>query len=183
MSLPAAVRSRRGFTALLAAVVVVVLVGILLRGALAGSTSGSADPLIGRPAPALAGQTLSGQELRRHSWRGAVTVVNIWASWCGPCRDELPLIAAFAEQAPRGVRVVTIDTRDGPAAARSLLQEVGARGLLAVLDPDGRMAVDWGVTGVPETFLVDADGLIRARTRGGVTHEWLREQVSRWRPA
>jgi cytochrome c biogenesis protein CcmG/thiol:disulfide interchange protein DsbE len=177
-------RTRVRGVVVLGAAVLVVAALVLGRGALSGSAAGASFPLEGKPAPAVSGSTLAGDTVSREHWRGGVTVVNIWASWCGPCRQELPIIAAFARHAAGSrVRVLTIDTRDGPAAARSLLDEVGAKDLPVVQDPAGRLAVAWGVTGVPETFVVDHRGVIRALARGGVTRDWLEEQVSRWGPA
>ncbi len=176
-----AVRPRRALVVL--AVAVVVVAAVALGRSLSTGSSKPRDPLLNRPAPQLSGTTLTGKTFRHASWRDHVTIVNIWASWCGPCRDELPAIAAFVDRAGPHVDVVTINTRDGPVAARSLLEEVHATGLVAVEDPHGRMAVRWGATGVPETFVVDSDGVIRARARGGVTTSWLERQVDRWRGA
>lgn len=164
-------------------VVALVVVGLAVaaaRGTFAGAPADAPDPLVDQPAPAVSGPTLGGGRVQQASWSRGVTIVNIWASWCGPCRSELPVIAAFARDAGRGVRVLTIDTRDGPVAARSLLQEVDATDLPVVQDPNGRLAVDWGATGIPETFVVDATGTVRARSRGAVTLDWLQEQVRRW---
>ena len=166
---------------------VAAVVVLLVVADLAGAFRGRADQadgdapsaLLGEKAPTLAGTTIAG---KRYRWRpGKVTVVNIWASWCDPCRDEVPLIARFQRAwSSRGVRVVTIDTRDGIDLAREFLAKVGARHLLAVHDPDGRLAVSWGVTGVPETFVVDAHGVVRAHRIGEVDASWLTDEVSRW---
>ena len=143
--------------------------------------SDGSSPLVGAPAPALQGRTLAGEHFRLDHQPGRLTVVNIWASWCGPCRQELPLVADLADRwSDRDVRFVTVDTRDGPVAARSLLHEVGVRHLLTVLDPQGRIAVSWGATGVPETFVVDGNGTIRARQAGPVSADWLRGQLEHW---
>ena len=163
----------------------VLVVGVAVAGACGvfrGVPEHAPDPLVDEPAPAVSGTTLGGRRVELSSWSRGVTVVNIWASWCGPCRAELPEIAAFARRADDGVDVLTIDTRDGPAAARSLLAEVGASDLPVVQDPQGRLAVAWGATGVPETFVVDASGTVRARSRGAVTQGWLEDQVRRWAP-
>lgn len=169
------------------AVALVALVGtaLLLGSALAGSEgSTQANPLVGSKAPPLSGETLSGTTYTLHEKPHTLTLVNVWASWCGPCRDEVPLIADTARRwSDRGVRVVTVDTKDGPVAARTLLQEVHATDLLAVQDPHGRIAVAWGVTGVPETFVVDEHGVIRAHRAGPVTRPWLSEQLGRWAPS
>jgi cytochrome c biogenesis protein CcmG/thiol:disulfide interchange protein DsbE len=172
---------RRGI-AVATGVAVLAGLSLLLGSALTrpGSSS-SASPLVGRPAPVLAGRTLAGSDFRLDRRPGRLTLVNIWASWCGPCRDELPLLARFSRKwAPRGVRLVTVNTKDGPVAARSFLDEVHARDLLTVTDPHGQLAVAWGATGVPETFVVDGRGTVRARWKGPVTQSWLEQQVRRW---
>jgi cytochrome c biogenesis protein CcmG/thiol:disulfide interchange protein DsbE len=161
-------------------VAAVLVVGLAL--ALGGSpgTAGSRD-LLDRPAPALRGTTLAGSHFALRPADGHVTVVNIWAAWCAPCRSELPLLArAAADYRRHGVQVVTIDTRDGPVAARALLSDSKATSLVAVEDPHGRLAVGWGATGVPETVVVDGRGIVRARWLGAVSRHWLDTQVHRW---
>jgi cytochrome c biogenesis protein CcmG/thiol:disulfide interchange protein DsbE len=156
----------------------VVGLGIAL-GARDGAAAGRA--MLGAPAPALHGTTVTGADYRLHPAGGHLTLVNIWAAWCAPCRDEIPLLArAAADYHSRGVRVVTIDTRDGPVAARALLSDAHAQDLVAVKDPDGRLAVAWGATGVPETVVVDGHGIVRARRLGAVSRAWLDSQVRRW---
>lgn len=156
--------------------------GLVVLPLLLGLGRGSSEPvrsaLVGRAAPPLVGTTLDGAPFDLAQLDGHVVLVNIWASWCVPCGDELPLIVQAQERlAQAGLRVVTIDTRDGPVAARALLEEVGATALPAVTDPDGRLAVSWGAHGVPETFVVDADGVIRAFHPGPISAEWLRQYV------
>jgi len=177
MSRPRHLKLLVGLAAIVALLVAADLAGAL-RGRAADDDTGG--PLVGRDAPVLAGTTLSGRPFRWHS--GAVTVVNIWASWCGPCRDEVPLIADFARRwSSKGVRVVTVDSRDGVDPAREFLADKGARNLLALQDPHGRLAVSWGATGIPETFVVDRRGVIRAHRIGEVDAAWLTREVSRWR--
>lgn len=170
---------RARWLALAGLVVVLVVVGDRL-GALRGTDAGhpAQSPLVGTTAPTLAGGTVDGGHYRLRP--GRLTVVNIWASWCGPCRDEMPAVARFAREHP-GVRVVTIDTRDGIDPARRFLARMGARSLVAVRDPDGRRAVAWGATGVPETFVLDAHGVVRAHHAGPVDDGWLGQEVGRWR--
>lgn len=175
---PQARRLRR--LAIVALVPVLVLVGVLLVRANGQSASGSphgASPLIGHRAPALSGPTLSGG---KYTYRpGAVTVVNIWASWCAPCRSELPTLARLGRQwSGHGVELATIDTRDGAVLASRFLRQTGATGFTAVRDPNGGLAVAWGVTGVPETFVVDANGIVRAHWNGAVDAAWLSREVA-----
>lgn len=161
---------------------VLVAAGLVLGLALSLAAGPDAGPavMVGARAPALRGTTLAGAryELRPS---GHVTVVNIWAAWCAPCRQELPLVARAARAyRARGIQVVTVDTRDGPVAARALLDDTDARHLVVVSDPLGRLAVSWGATGVPETVVVDRRGIVRARYLGSVSRTWLDEQVRRW---
>jgi cytochrome c biogenesis protein CcmG/thiol:disulfide interchange protein DsbE len=130
-------------------------------------------------APALAGTTLTGERFDLAAARGDVVLVNVFASWCGPCRDELPLLVETARDwSPRGLRVVGLNLRDGPDAVRALLRQTRADALTVLPDPDGVRAVEWGVRGVPETFLVDRDGRVVAHRNGVVTRQWLRDELS-----
>ncbi|MEH0841990.1 redoxin family protein [Micromonospora sp. CPCC 205711] len=145
----------------------------------ATSTAGDIAAGTPVPAPALSGVTLDGGRFDLAAARGHVVLVNVFASWCGPCRDELPLLVdAERRWAPRGLRLVGLNIRDGTEAVRALLDETGATALTVLRDPDGTRAIGWGVRGVPETFLVDRDGGIIDRQRGVVTRQWLEQRVA-----
>lgn len=92
---------------------------------------------------------------------GQVTLVNVFASWCIPCREEAPQLAQLA-RAP-GVRLVGIVYKDKPDAARAFLQEYGNPFQRIGLDADGRAGIEWGISGVPETFVIDGHGIVRGR--------------------
>ncbi|MEV0157315.1 TlpA disulfide reductase family protein [Micromonospora sp. NPDC050686] len=146
-------------------------------GHLAGAGEVRQRPAV--PAPALVGTTLAGDRFDLAALRGRVVLVNVFASWCGPCRDELPLLVEAAGRwSPQGLAVVGLNLRDGPEAVRALLREADADGLTVLPDPDGTRAVDWGVRGVPETFVVDRAGRIVARQPGVVTAQWLQEHLA-----
>lgn len=133
----------------------------------------------GRPAPALSGATLDGGRFALADVRGQVVLVNVFASWCGPCRDELPLLVdAERTWSTRGLRLVGLNIRDGTDAVRALLDDTGATGLTVVPDPDGTRAVEWGVRGVPETFVVGRDGRLVDRRQGVVTRQWLEQRIT-----
>lgn len=117
----------------------------------------------GAPVPGLAGADL----------KGAVSVVNIFASWCGPCRQEHPLLEALADD-PR-IRVLGINYKDVPGNAVSFLDDLGNPYAAVGVDQRGRTAIDWGVYGVPETFLVDRDGVIREKIVGPLNRQNLSE--------
>jgi cytochrome c biogenesis protein CcmG/thiol:disulfide interchange protein DsbE len=134
--------------------------------------------LLDRPAPPLAGATLDGDRFDLGDHHGNVVLVNVWASWCGPCRQEYPVLEeADRELGARGLQIVGINTQDSDAEARAFLDELGGESYPSVVDPDGRIAVEWGTFGVPETFVVDRDGRLQAKVVGAVTREWIAANV------
>lgn len=132
-----------------------------------------------QPAPPLRGETLEGGSFDLANYQGQVRVVNVWASWCTACREEHPeLIAAARRLASYDVQFVGINFQDRREDALAMLDEMGDNPYPSVVDRKGRIAVDWGVFGVPETFLVDRNGRVRAKVVGAVTEEWLVEGVA-----
>ena len=126
--------------------------------------------LVGKPAPAFDLPPLGDHpSLKRADLDGEVTVVNIFASWCVPCRQEHPILTALAKD-PR-IRVVGINYKDQPGNARTFLADLGNPYAAIGVDERGRTAIDWGVYGVPETFLVGPDGVIRYKFIGPLTAE------------
>ncbi|KKB86260.1 hypothetical protein VW29_03245 [Devosia limi DSM 17137] len=109
------------------------------------------------------------------SLKGDVTVVNVFASWCIPCRDEHPLLMALKDTG--GVRLFGINQSDAPENARAFLEELGNPYMAVGSDRDRRVSIDWGVYGVPETFVVDADGVITFKHVGPLTPDTLRSQL------
>lgn len=169
-----AVRLPRTGLALAGAILLAVVVWVLATalGGSAGRTS--ANVMDGRPAPALSGTTLTGGHYALRPHAAAASVVTIWASWCADCRQELPTLRSAARRwKTHGVAFSTIDTRDGPQAARDVLTETHARTLPTVTDPQGQRAVAWGATGVPETVVVDRHGVVRGRWLGPLRASWL----------
>ena len=149
---------------------------------LAAVSGRDSDPvevvMLDEPAPALSGPTLDGPPFSLADHRGEVVVVNVWASWCTVCKEEHPELEAAARKlAPLGARFVGLDTMDTVEDARAFLEEMGGSSYPSVLDPDGRKARDWGVFGVPTTFLVDQRGRVRAKAVGAVTEEGLTNGV------
>jgi cytochrome c biogenesis protein CcmG/thiol:disulfide interchange protein DsbE len=130
--------------------------------------------LLGRPAPQLALPPLDartlGLEPADYRARDGVTLVNLFASWCIPCREEAPALAALARD--HGVRLIGIAYKDKPDAARAFLDEYGNPFARVGLDADGRAGIEWGISGVPETFIVDRHGIVRGRF-GPLTAEGL----------
>lgn len=151
---------------------------------LGNNTQRLPSALIGRPAPQVSlpelpgsgRPPLTGADLRS----GSVTVVNIFASWCGPCRDEHPLLMRLAADEglkKAGVRMAGLSYKDDPANALRFLRELGAPYDMIGVDRGGRAGVEWGVYGVPETFVVRGDGTIAYKHVGPITEQSLRERL------
>lgn len=134
--------------------------------------------LIDRPAPAFALPPIEGSpwpELSSADLGGEVTLVNVFASWCLPCRAEHPLLVDLAER--RGVKVVGINYKDEPEDAIAWLRELGNPYAAIGADREGRAGIDWGISGVPETFVVDREGTIRYRHVGPIHAVELEELI------
>jgi cytochrome c biogenesis protein CcmG/thiol:disulfide interchange protein DsbE len=132
------------------------------------------SPLIGRAAPALKLPSLDEHAAaftRADLLAGHVTVINVWASWCAPCREEAPVLASLAGL--DGVALYGIVYKDKPLLARTFLAETGNPFSRLDLDADGRAGIDWGVYDVPETFVVDGRGIVRLRYSGPITPDVL----------
>lgn len=133
------------------------------------------SPLIGKPAPAFDLALLDGSaRLSADSLRGQPLLVNFWASWCPPCLVEHPLLMRLARE---GVQIVGLDYKDDAAAARAWLTRHGNPYLTVATDPEGQAGLDWGVYGVPETFVLDAAGTIVYKHIGPLTDEAWRERI------
>ena len=156
---------------------VAVAVGVLLAflvGVLATRDSAAdklADsPLLGRPAPEITGNTLSGEKLSLSSLRGRWIVVNFVASWCVPCRQEHPELIAFdtRHRATGDGQVLGVVFSDKPGNVREFLREQG--GDWPVLeDPQGQIALEFGVRGPPESFVINPNGVVVAKITGPAT--------------
>jgi cytochrome c biogenesis protein CcmG, thiol:disulfide interchange protein DsbE len=161
--------------------VLVPLVVFLGLAALLGYRLNAGDPsiipsaLIGHPAPQtalppIAGLDRDGQPIPGidpASFKGAVTVVNVWASWCVPCHDEAPMLMQLSQDGR--LRLIGINYKDQPDNARRFLGRYGDPFAAAGADENGRAAIEWGVYGVPETFVIGRDARIAYKLVGPIT--------------
>jgi cytochrome c biogenesis protein CcmG, thiol:disulfide interchange protein DsbE len=169
----------RRFVVLIPLVVFSGLVLLLLIRLYAGDPSRIPSALIGHPAPQtdlppVAGLDRDGTPvpgLDPDDFKGAVTVVNVWASWCGPCHDEAPLLTHLSRDSR--LRLVGINYKDQADNARRFLGRYGNPFAAAGADLNGRAAIEWGVYGVPETFVVGRDARIAYKLVGPITAENL----------
>jgi cytochrome c biogenesis protein CcmG, thiol:disulfide interchange protein DsbE len=171
-------RSRRWLVAL-PLVVFLALAGLFLLRLYGGDPSKIPSALIGRPAPqtalpALEGLVRDGTQvpgLDPSAFRGKVSVVNVWASWCVPCHDEAPLFTQLARD--KRLQLVGINYKDTPDNARRFLGRYGNPFGIVGVDGNGRASIEWGVYGVPETFVIGREGTILYKMVGPVTAENL----------
>jgi cytochrome c biogenesis protein CcmG, thiol:disulfide interchange protein DsbE len=170
----AAPRTRR-WLVMLPLIVFGVLAALFLLRLYGGDPSKLPSALIGRPAPAttlpaLEGLTREGAPvpgLDPSAFKGKVSVVNVWASWCVPCHDEAPLLTELAKD--KRIQLVGINYKDQADNARRFLGRYGNPFAIVGVDGNGRASIEWGVYGVPETFVVGRDGTIAYKLVGPVT--------------
>ncbi len=134
------------------------------------------SPFIGKPAPAFSLPQLHQpqQQLAPGDMQGQVWLLNVWASWCAPCREEHPLLVTAARE--RQVPIVGLNYKDDPRNAQEWLRKLGDPYVGIGVDASGRVGIDYGVYGVPETFVIDKAGVVRFKHIGPMTSEvWTRD--------
>ena len=135
------------------------------------------SPLVGKPAPAFELPVLHQPDKRfvPGDMRGKVWLLNVWASWCVSCREEHPLLVELSK---KGVLpILGLNYKDKGADATAWLKQFGNPYDLSVVDADGRIGIDYGVYGVPETYLIDTEGVIRFKQIGPITPAVLEEKI------
>lgn len=135
------------------------------------------SPLIGKPAPAFRLATLEDPsgEFTQEIFKGKISLLNVWASWCVSCREEHPFLLELAKRGE--VVIYGLNYKDDPVQARRWLEMLGNPYRLSLYDPEGRAALDFGVYGVPETFLIDQQGVIRYKQIGPLTKSVWEEEI------
>jgi cytochrome c biogenesis protein CcmG/thiol:disulfide interchange protein DsbE len=135
------------------------------------------SPLINKPAPAFTLPQLHDTSKRFSSqdMKGQVWMLNVWASWCVSCREEHPVLMSLARQ--NIVPIYGLDYKDKNEDGEAWLRNGGNPYTLVATDADGRVGIDYGVYGVPETYVIDKQGVIRYKQIGAVTHQSLQEKI------
>jgi cytochrome c biogenesis protein CcmG/thiol:disulfide interchange protein DsbE len=170
---------RRNLLLLAPLAVFLALAGLFLYRLGSGDPSLLPSALIGRPAPQTELPPLLGVErdgkqvpgLNSDTFKGSVTLVNVWASWCVPCHDEVPFLEALSKD--KRIRLVSINYKDTTDNARRFINKYGNPFVATGRDESGRASINWGVYGVPETYLVGRDGHIAYKLVGPITAENL----------
>ncbi|KQV99420.1 DsbE family thiol:disulfide interchange protein [Rhizobacter sp. Root1221] len=153
----------------------IVLVGFLAVG-LKRDPSLVPSPLVGKPAPVFDLPQLDATaRFAPKDLQGQVWIFNVWASWCVACREEHPVLVALSRE--KLVPLVGLNYKDQPADAKLWLERHGNPYTLSAVDADGRVGIDYGVYGVPETYVIDKAGVIRFKQIGPVTREVLDEKI------
>ena len=133
-----------------------------------------------RPQPLLAAQDLLGKTWELAAFKGRVVLLNFWATWCGPCKEEMPTLQTLAEMEGDDLAVLAIDVAEPVARVRRYLQATNLR-LTVLRDPEGDIARAWGVSVFPTTVLIDTEGHARQVVLGAV--DWTGPEAARWRQA
>lgn len=133
------------------------------------------SPLIGKPVPEFSLPQLHATDMRfgNDQLTGQVSLVNVWASWCVACREEHPVLLQLARQIP----LYGMDYKDRRDDALAWLQAHGDPYRVSAFDEDGRVGIDWGVYGVPETFVIDAHGIIQYKHIGPLTPQVVEQKI------
>ncbi len=159
-------------------VLLFLVVAVVLWIGLGGDPKRIPSVLVGKPAPEFnlaAIKDVGVPGLSTADLKGHVTLVNVWASWCVPCREEQPVLLELAKRID--IRLVGINNKDDPANAREFLKTMGNPFAAIGADPAGRTTIDFGTYGVPESFVIDADGIIRYKIIGGITPEQMNVEL------
>lgn len=158
---------------------VVVPIGWLLFTGLGSDPRVIPSPLVGKPMPAFAGATLDGGQFSSADLAGRPAVINFWASYCIPaCVDEHPVLLDLAAEHGDELQMVGVLVNDTPEGARGFLDRFGQITWPTVVNADLRISIDYGVTGPPETFFVDAGGIVVARHWGPLTSDEVARQLA-----
>ncbi len=163
--------------ALLPLIIFLVVVGFLFKGLFLNPRE-VPSPLVGKPAPqfSLARLDAADKTFSPKEMLGKVWLLNAWASWCAACKDEHPLLVELSKS--DFVPIVGLDYKDNNQDAQQWLDQAGNPYTINAVDADGRVGIDYGVYGVPETYVIDKKGMIAYKQIGPITMEALRDKIA-----
>ena len=163
---------------LLVPIVVVPVVLLLLHG-FSRDPAAIPSALIGKPMPLFSLVTLDGRTMTAADLRGKPVVLNFWASWCPSCVDEHAALLNAAQRYGNSVQIVGVLYQDNPDGARGFEARYGEPSWPTLLDPNGSLAIDFGVSGPPESYVIDANGIVRYKQFGPLTPQVIADEVGR----
>lgn len=164
------------FRYLLPLIIFIILAGFLYRG-LDLNPRDIGSTRLNKPAPTFNLPQVAdlNKTLSQGDFLGKVSLFNVWASWCVTCREEHPLLMMLAQKAH--IPIYGLNYKDKLAEARAVLANDGNPYLASGFDEDGRVGIEWGLTGTPETFVIDKQGFVRYKVTGPLTEEIIREKI------
>jgi len=173
-------RTRRALWIAVAVAVPVFLLVLALANGEPAATRAVKSPLVGKPAPPVEGTTVDGGQASLAGLKGKWVVLNFFATWCVPCRQEHPELVNFSasHQVTGDATVMAVVYSDNAQAVKEFRDKEGGSWAM-VVDPKGRIALDYGVSGVPESFLISPDGVVVAKLLGGVRASDLDQLLNR----
>lgn len=155
---------------------VFILIGVFLLRGISLDPADVPSALVGKKIPAFSLYAIDGNKLiTEKELYGRVILLNIWATWCVSCRMEHPMLLALSQQ---GIPIIGVDYKDDSSAAKDWIAKFGNPYLINIADTQGKLGLDLGVSGAPETFLIDKDGVIRYRRTGVIDEKIWREEIS-----
>jgi len=157
--------------------VIFVVLSVFLYVGLGRNPNEVPSPLINKPAPAFTLPQLhdASKQFSLQDMKGQVWLLNVWASWCGSCKDEHPILMELARQ--NIVPIYGLNYKDKREDGEATLRKAGDPYTLSIFDADGKVGFDYGVYGVPETYVIDKQGVIRDKIIGAVTMQNLRDRI------
>ncbi|HNV87716.1 MAG TPA: DsbE family thiol:disulfide interchange protein [Methylotenera sp.] len=167
---------KRTIKFLLPLVLFLIAVGFLFKGLFLDPRE-VPSPLVGKPAPSFQAPVLgeAGKTFNSDDMKGQVWLLNVWASWCAACREEHPVLMAMEKTGQ--IATYGLDYKDTDAEAQAVLKEHGNPYKVVATDADGKIGIDYGVYGVPETYVIDKTGVIRYKQIGPITEEILLTKI------
>lgn len=167
---------KRTIKFLLPLVLFLIAVGFLFKGLFLDPRE-VPSPLVGKPAPRFQAPVLgeAGKTFNSDDLKGQVWLLNVWASWCAACREEHPVLMAMEKTGQ--IATYGLDYKDTDAEAHAVLKEHGNPYKVVATDADGKIGIDYGVYGVPETYVIDKAGVIRYKQIGPITEEILLTKI------